>query len=87
MELYDRIVNKDMLIRRAYIVANHVIDEKTVMKPAFEQLDLFTDYEEVKKQRATAEKKYGKNAIIKGMNLAEGATTIERNGQIGGHKS
>ena len=104
MKLYDRIVNKDMFIRRAYIVANHVIDEKTVMKPAFEQLDLFTDYEEVKKQRATEEKerqdeknvqkaildikkKYGKNAIIKGMNLAEGATTIERNGQIGGHKS
>ena len=49
MKLYDRIVNKDMFIRRAYIVANHVIDEKTVMKPAFEQLDLFTDYEEVKK--------------------------------------
>ncbi len=49
MKLYDRIiVNKDMFIRRAYIVANHVIDEKTVMKPAFEQLDLFTDYEEVK---------------------------------------
>lgn len=104
MELYDRIVNKDMLVRRAYIVANHVIDEKTVIKPAFEQLDLFTDYEGVKKQRESEEKerldeknvqkaildikkKYGKNAIIKGMNLADGATTIERNGQIGGHKS
>lgn len=104
VELYDRIVNKDMLIRRAYIVANHVIDEKNVTKPVFEQLDLFTDYETVQKQRAADEKerqdeknvqktildikkKYGKNAIIKGMNLADGATTIERNGQIGGHKS
>ncbi len=104
VELYDRIVNKDMLIRRAYIVANHVIDEKNITKPVFEQLDLFTDYETVQKQRAADEKerqdeknvqktildikkKYGKNAIIKGMNLADGATTIERNGQIGGHKS
>lgn len=105
MELYDRIINKNMLIRRAYIVANHVIDEKSVTtKPAFEQLDLFTDYETVQKQRAADEKehqdeknvqkaildikkKYGKNAIIKGMNLEDGATTIERNGQIGGHKS
>lgn len=104
MELYDSIVNKNMLIRRAYIVANHVIDERTVTKPVFEQLDLFTDYEAVQKQRTAEEKerkeeknvqkaildikkKYGKNAIIKGMNLEDGATTIERNGQIGGHKS
>ncbi len=103
MELYDRIVDKNMLIRRAYIVANHVIDEKIVEKPAFEQLDLFTDYETVRKQRETEEKerqdeknvqkaildikkKYGKNAIIKGMNLQDGATTVERNNQIGGHK-
>jgi DNA polymerase V len=103
MELYDRIVDKNMLIRRAYIVANHIIDEKTITKPAFEQLDLFTDYEAVRKQKATEEKerqdeknvqkaildikkKYGKNAIIKGMNLQDGATTVERNNQIGGHK-
>ena len=32
-------------------------------------------------------KKYGKNAILKGMNLEEGGTTIERNNQIGGHKA
>lgn len=105
MELYDRIVNKDLMIRRAYIVANHIINEKNVsQKPSFEQLDLFTDYKKVQEQRKTEEKerqsekkiqeaildikkKYGKNSIIKGMNLEEGATTIERNNQIGGHKA
>lgn len=35
----------------------------------------------------SVKKKYGKNAILKGMNLLEGATTMERNRQIGGHKA
>ena len=35
----------------------------------------------------SVKKKYGKNAILKGMNLEEGAMTIERNNQIGGHKA
>jgi len=35
----------------------------------------------------TAKKKYGKNAIVKGMNLKEGATTMDRNRQIGGHQA
>lgn len=73
-------------------------------QPAFEQLDLFTDYQalEQKKQEEEAklnrekqlqqamlgiQKKYGKNAVLKGMNLEEGATARERNRQIGGHKA
>ena len=35
----------------------------------------------------SVKKKYGKNAMLKGMNLEEGATTISRNNQIGGHKA
>ena len=104
-ELYDEIVNKNLLIRRINIAANHVINEKDVVKKDdYEQLDLFTDYEEQAKKKETEEKqlqrekqmqkamleikkKYGKNAILKGTNLTEGATTIERNEMIGGHKA
>lgn len=105
MELYDRIVDKDLLIRRINITANKLVDEHTVTNDdAYEQLDFFTDYEAVKKQREKEEanlererhmqeamlnikKKYGKNAILKGMNLQEGATAKDRNAQIGGHKA
>lgn len=100
MQLYERIMNKQLLVRRINITANNVIDEKTAKKDnSYEQIDLFTNYQKkVEKQQAeqtekelqktmiNIKKKYGKNAIIKGMNLEEGGTTIERNGQIGGHK-
>ena len=105
MELYDRVTDKNLLIRRIYVTANHVIDEKTVRKEkSFEQLDLFTDYEALQKKEEEKEallqkekkmqqailaikKKYGKNAILKGTNFEEGAMTIKRNNQIGGHKA
>ena len=104
VELYEKIVNKDLLIRRINIVANNVIDnDKVKDKPQYQQFDLFTNYQELdekKKQQKKEEQeenklqnvllsiknKYGKNAILKGMNLEEGGTTIDRNGQIGGHK-
>ncbi len=104
-ELYDRIVDKNLLIRRINITANRVVDEATVQNTDnYEQLDLFTDYAAVraKKEREEAElarekriqqamikikKKHGKNAILKGMNLEEGATAMDRNRQIGGHKA
>jgi len=105
IELFDRIINKSLLIRRINITANHVIDESATPKPAAsEQLDFFTDYkalddqknqEETELQREknmqsamlTIKKKFGKNAILKGTNLEEDATTIDRNKQIGGHKA
>ena len=105
LELFDRIVDKNLLIRRISVTANHIVNENTVSdKKSYEQLDLFTDYEEVRKtreQEQAAEKRerdlqeaildikkqYGKNAIIKGMNMEEGATAVERNNQIGGHKA
>ncbi|MEA5014858.1 MAG: DNA methylase [Candidatus Limiplasma sp.] len=103
-ELYERIVDKNLLIRRVTIVANHVVDEATVQKTDnIQQLDLFTDYAAVQAHKEAEEaalererriqqalvsikKRHGKNAILKGMNLEEGATTIDRNKQIGGHK-
>ena len=105
LAIYDRTVNKDLLIRRVNITANFVIPEELADNSiGFEQLDLFTDYEKILKERAEEEKRlskekriqeamlyikdrYGKNAVVKGMNLKEGATTIERNRQIGGHKA
>ena len=104
-ELFERVVDKKLLIRRINITANHVVDEATVQKTDnFEQLNLFTDYAttQAKKEKEEAElarekrmqqamlnikKKYGKNAILKGMNLEDGATTVDRNKQIGGHKA
>lgn len=105
MKLYDDIVNPNLLVRRINVVANHVVDEKSIKKDnGYRQLDIFTDYEEQKRKEAEEEmalskekqvqkallsikKKYGKNAILKGMNLEEGATAKDRNAQIGGHKA
>lgn len=99
--LYDRIVDPSLLIRRMYICANHVLPETEVMKEApMEQLNLFQDpasqeAEETALERErrmqeallSIKRKYGKNAILKGMNLEEGATARERNGMTGGHKT
>ena len=105
-ELFDRIVDKNLLVRRLNIVANHVMPEADAPKKndSAVQLDLFTDYAaEEEKQKAedaalererkiqaatlAIKKKYGKNAILKAMNLEEGATAKDRNAQIGGHKA
>ena len=105
MKLYDRIVDKDLLVRRMYVVANKVIAPEDVKDPhENEQLDMFTDYaareaeekkkaldlEKEKKEQETILKikeKFGKNAILKGMNLQEAATAKDRNSQIGGHRA
>ena len=105
MALYDRIVDKGLLVRRIAITANYVVKEDKAMESeSFEQLDLFTDYAALQKRKEEEEemlarerkmqkamldikKKFGKNAILKGMNLEEGAMAVERNRQIGGHKA
>lgn len=105
LELYDRIINQHLLVRRVTLGANHVINENSVVnEPVFEQLDLFTDYDKLQKEQEAKEaerqrernlqqvmldikKKYGKNAILKGTSLMEGATAMDRNQQIGGHKA
>ncbi len=105
MELFDKIVDKSLLIRRLNVTANHVVYEDTIEKnQVCEQLDFFTDYETLNKKREEEKQalmkeknvqhaildikaKFGKNSILKGMNLEDGATAIARNGQIGGHKA
>ena len=100
MKLYERIIDKNLLVRRINISANNVMDEsKAKLQKASEQLDLFGDFQKREKdlkeeqiernlQRSILDikKKYGKNAIVKGMNLQEAGTAIARNSQIGGHK-
>ena len=104
LDVYDRVVHKDLLIRRVNVTACNLVSETEIPEDKPEQLDMFTDYEALeqeKKARQLAEEKerrlqnvtlaiqdrYGKNAMLKGMNLMEGGTTIARNGQIGGHKA
>ena len=102
-ELYEKIINKDLLIRRINIVACNVTKRNTEEElKVVKQIDLFTNYkeleEETNKQKEEELKdkkigetilniknKYGKNSILKGMNLEEGGTAIDRNKQIGGH--
>ena len=89
MELYDRIIDEELTVRRVTLSANNLRKEDEI----FEQFDIFTDPEKLEQEKRlqnamlTIQDKYGKNAILKGTNLLDGATTIERNGQIGGHKS
>lgn len=103
-ELYEKIVDKKLLVRKVYVVACRIVPESSVKEEAPVQLDFFTDYEaeskknadenealkrekEMQKAMLKIKKKYGKNAVLKGMNFKDGATTIERNGQVGGHKA
>ena len=104
LALYERIVDRKLSVRRMYVVAANVLRNGDVQEPETEQLDLFTDYAGLERQRAEEQarleredriqqatlhikKKFGKNALVKGMDLQEDATTIARNGQIGGHKA
>lgn len=105
MELYDRIVNPDLLVKRITVGANRLVEEDSVKNiVSYEQMTLFTDYEKLQQEKEEQDKalekerklqeamlevkkKFGKNAILKGTNLQEGAMTIERNRQIGGHKA
>ena len=92
--LFEKYVNKDLLVRRINIDVNHVLLEKDAKKK-LRQLELFDEVNEeddLKEKRANEamlviKKKYGKNAILKGINFEEGATGRERNAQIGGHKA
>lgn len=102
MDLFVRIVNPDLLVRRISLCANRVVSEaEAVQEERYEQMSLFEEEKkgadaceemlerERKLQQAMLDvkKRYGKNAMVKGMNLQEGATTMERNSQIGGHKA
>lgn len=100
MELYDKIVDARLQVHRLTVTYGDVIDEKQAKQNEYVQLDLFTDPKELEQKNEYLEKekklqqamlsikgKYGKNAILKGTNLMDGATAMERNAQIGGHKA
>jgi len=105
LEIFDRVVDPALMVRRVNVVASRTSDETTAqIHPVVEQLDLFTDYEAEMRRREEEEqllkrerscqlavleirRRFGKNAILRGMNLQEGATMRDRNQQIGGHKA
>jgi len=91
LDLFDRIVDPALLVRRMYVVAAHLVDESKVEAV---QLDLFEEAaEEDDRERSRQEailaikRKFGANAILTGTNFEEGATGRDRNRQIGGHKA
>ena len=97
----DKIINKDLLVRRINVcTAKLLTEEQATQEKGYVQMDIFTDYAKVEEEKKDEKreknmqkallgikKKYGKNAILKGMNFEKGATTVERNGQVGGHKA
>lgn len=100
ISLFERIANPLLLVRKINISVNKLESvDKVKDKPRFKQIDLFSNIQDVEDDNIEKElseikiqkvvldlkKKFGKNAILKGMNLEEGATTIDRNKQIGGH--
>lgn len=104
MEIFDRIVDSSLLVRRIYVTADKVIDADFAERPRAFQPDLFDNPDEQKKERETKEamtekerklqnatisikRRFGKNALLRGMSFEEGATARERNQQIGGHKA
>lgn len=97
--LFDRIADPALLVRRLTLTANF-LEKEAAAQVGFEQMNLFEDARRKQQEEAALERehrrqkamldikrKYGKNAIVRGMDLEEGATTISRNGQIGGHKA
>lgn len=104
LELFDQITDEKLMVRRMYVVANHVIPAAEVPEKRPVQLNLFEDaaaIQQAQEHRKMAlerehrlqktllaiKGRYGKNAILKGMNFQEGATARERNGQVGGHRA
>ncbi len=104
LDLYDRIVNPLLLVRRITIAANVILEKTAAQQPSAVQLDLFTDYQLLEYQRQQHQEalakerrmqearleikhRFGNNAILKGLNFGDGATAIQRNQQIGGHKA
>lgn len=87
-ELFDRIANRNLTVRRITITVNRVVKDQGIL-----QVDLFTDTSKLEREKSLQaamlgiKKKFGKNAVLKGSNYLEGATMRERNGQIGGHKA
>ena len=100
MAIFDRVVHPALLVRRVTVAFGNILTVEEAGGTSYEQLDIFsigvkseeeTVREEKEKRLQSAmlsiQGRYGKNAVLKGTNLEEGATTMERNRQIGGHKA
>lgn len=87
IQLFKTTTNPYYKIKRMTITFGNIVDE------IYESYDLFTDYEVLEKEKRLQltlidiKSKYGKNAVLKGMNLQEKATTRQRNKLIGGHNA
>ena len=99
-EVFDRIVDFGLSVRRVTVTAAGLLRQEEAQLVGGDQLDFFGNYAAHQQQKAELERelsgqqaivalrrKYGKNAVLRGMDLQEGATTKGRNGQIGGHKA
>ncbi len=88
LKQFDEKTDHRLLYRRLGVCAGDVREDLGIY-----QMDLFTDYETLERDRRLqgamleVRRRYGANAVFKGMNLLEGATTLERNRQIGGHRA
>lgn len=96
-KLFNRLAPADLQIKKLSLTANHLLPNTENIEKPLRQLDLFTNTQKTEQQteqnlrlqQATLEiqRRYGKNALLKGTNFRSGATTIERNSQIGGHRA
>lgn len=99
LKLFDDIVDNKLMVRKMYLYVGNLTSEDEIKEERYEQVNLFTNYDEVNKKQEKLEEekriqktiidiknKYGKNAILKGINFVDGATARERNKQIGGHR-
>ena len=103
LELYDEIINPKLSVRKLYVTANHIISNTDAeKKKPYHQMSMFDFLNEkddqetridndkeknLQKAELEIKKRFGKNAIMRGINLEKGATLRERNEQIGGHKA
>ena len=89
--VYDKIVDRNLLVRRMYVVANNVVPEGSEQTCQMSLFDEHPEQDERERRRQEAilkiKKKFGKNAILRGLNFEEGATQKDRNSQVGGHKA
>lgn len=85
--LYKKITNEDFAVRRVNITFNDVREENAVQIGLFDDVNVIENGKKIQTAMLGIKKKFGKNAVLKGINLEKAATTVKRNRQIGGHKS
>ena len=85
--LYDRIMERESTIRRINLCYGSVRERQTRQYDLFMGAEAQQREEQLQNAMVSIRKKYGKNGLLKCMDLQEGATAMERNRQIGGHRA